>query len=162
MIVLTPPVLVESSMMPKVRAPKDFFAGLLFIAVGALGALLALRYPHGSATRMGPGYLPTLLSCCTMGLGLIVLVRSFAIEGAPVAPIVWRPLVLILTAIVVFGLVITKGGLVLAIIATTIVGGFASRDMGRIELIALSIGLAAFCAVVFVYGLGQPIELWPH
>lgn len=146
----------------KVRAPKDFFAGLLFIAVGALGAVLASRYPYGSATRMGPGYLPTVLSFCTMLLGLVVLVRSFAIDGEPVARLVWRPLVLILAAIVVFGLAIPSGGLVLAVIASTIVGGLASRDMGWIELIALSIGLSAFCAVVFVYGLGQPIELWPH
>jgi hypothetical protein len=146
----------------KVRAPKDFFAGLLFVAIGALGAILASRYPYGSATRMGPGYLPMLLSCCTMALGLVVLVRSLAIEGEPVARPVWRPLVLILAAIVVFGLVIANGGLVLAVIASTIVGGLASRDMGWIELIALSIALAGFCALVFVYGLGQPIELWPH
>src|SRR5215204_5980546 len=149
-------------MVLKLRAPKDFFAGLLFIAIGALGALLALRYPYGSATRMGPGYLPTLLSCCTVVQGLIVCLRAFVIDGAPVAPVVWRPLVLILAAIAVFGLTVTRGGLVLAVIATTIVGGLASREMGRIELIALSVALAAFCAAVFVYGLAQPIELWPH
>lgn len=147
--------------MIKIRAPKDVFAGLLFIATGVLGAALAARYAYGSATRMGPGYVPTLLSWSTAVLGLIVLVRSFAIDGAPVARVVWRPLILVLASIVVFGLLIAKAGLILAAIATTIVGGLAAREMGRIELFLLSVGLAGFCALVFVYGLGQPIALWP-
>lgn len=145
----------------RIRAPKDFYAGLLFIAIGALGAALALRYPFGSATRMGPGFLPTILSGITALLGLSILLRSFVIDGEAVTRVVWRPLVLITAAIVVFGLTVTRAGLVVAVMATAIVGGLAARDMGRVELVLLALGLAAFSAVVFVHGLGQPIGLWP-
>jgi Tripartite tricarboxylate transporter TctB family len=148
--------------MIRIRAPKDFWAGLLFIAIGAVSAVVATGYAMGTATRMGPGYLPTVLSWGTMLLGLAVTARSFAIEGAPVARIVARPLLLLLAAIVVFALTIQRGGFVLACIATVLIGGLASRELGWRELIALSLGLTTFCVVVFIYGLGQPIELWPH
>jgi hypothetical protein len=147
--------------MMKIRAPKDFFAGLMFIGIGALGAVLATHYAFGTALRMGPGYFPTLLSWGTMLLGAVILLRSFTLDGLPVSRIGWRPLVFVLASIVVFGLLVTKVGLVLTTIVATIVGGVASREMRWVELVLLSVGLAAFCAGVFVYGLGQPIELWP-
>jgi hypothetical protein len=147
--------------MLKIRAPKDFYAGLLFIAIGVLGAAMAVRYPFGSALRMGPGYLPTILSSIVAMLGAAILLRSFGFDGKPVTRVVWRPLILVTVSIVVFGVTITHLGLVIAVTATAIVGGFAARDMGRVELALLALGLAAFSAIVFVYSLGQPIELWP-
>ncbi|MBN8919949.1 MAG: tripartite tricarboxylate transporter TctB family protein [Rhizobiales bacterium] len=147
--------------MLKIRAPKDFFAGILFVAIGVTGALMASHYAFGSALRMGPGYLPMILSSITALLGLAILGRSFAIDGEPVARIVWRPLVLITAAIVLFGVTITQLGLVAAVIITVLVGGFAARDMGKLELVLVALGLALFSAVVFVYGLGQPMQLWP-
>lgn len=147
--------------MIRVRAPKEFWSGLLFLAIGAAGVWLARDYPYGSALRMGPGYLPTLLSWCTAILGGIVFGRSFMIAGPDLHGFKWRPLLMVLLAIAVFGLLINRAGLVLTVIATAIVGGLASRELGRLELVALSLALAIFCALVFVIGLGQPMELWP-
>jgi hypothetical protein len=147
--------------MIRIRAPRDFFAGLLFIGIGLLGATLATGYAFGSALRMGPGYFPTVLSWCTIGLGAIVALRALALDGPPIAAVRWRPLVCVLAAICLFGLLIAPAGLLLAIVAAAIVGGFATREMGRIEGLLLALGLAAFCAAVFVYGLGLPINLWP-
>lgn len=147
--------------MVRVRAPKDFFAGLLFIGIGATGAAFASGYAFGSALRMGPGFFPTLLSWGAIVLGAIVTLRSFTLDGAPVTRIGWRPLIMVLASVVVFALLITRAGLVIAVMATAVVGGLASRESGRLELIALALCLAAFCALVFVYGLGQPFDLWP-
>ena len=147
--------------MIKLRAPKEFWSGLLFMAIGVAGVFFARDYAYGSALRMGPGYMPTVLSWCTAVLGLIILLRSFAIEGPPLERMDWRPLVLVLLAIGVFAVLITRAGLVAAILGTAIVGGLGSREIGPIELILLSIGIAIFCSLVFVVGLGQPIDLWP-
>jgi hypothetical protein len=147
--------------MIKIGAPKDFYAGLLFIAIGLLGAGMGVRYQFGSALRMGPGYLPTILSCIVVLLGLVILARSFVIEGEGATRIVWRPLILITGAIVAFGLLIQPLGLVGTVIVTVVLGGVAARDMGYLELGLLALGLAAFSAIVFVYGLGQPMDLWP-
>lgn len=148
-------------MMFKVRAPKDLFAGLLFTCVGALGVFIASGYAFGSALRMGPGFFPTMLSWGLIGLGAIIALRAFVIDGEAVQRIGWRPLILVLASIVIFALLVTRAGLVLATIATVLVGGFAAREAGRIELVLLGLVLAAFCALVFVYGLGQPLDLWP-
>ena len=147
--------------MIKLRAPKEFWSGLLFMAIGGAGVFFARDYAYGSALRMGPGYMPTVLSWCTAGLGLIVFVRSFLIDGPSLEGTDWRPLTLVLAAIVTFGLLITRTGLFAAIVATTIVGGLASRELGRSEMLALSLGISIFCCLVFVVGLGQPIDLWP-
>ena len=148
--------------MVRIRAPRDFCAGLLFIAIGALGAVLATGYAFGSALRMGPGYFPTLLSWSTIGLGAIVALRALAREGPRLTPVGGRPLVAVLAGVSLFGLLVVPAGLVAAIIAAALIGGLATRDMGPVERLALAFGLAVFCVAVFVYCLGLPIELWPR
>ena len=147
--------------MTKIRAPKDFFAGLLFMSVGVLGAVMASGYAFGSALRMGPGFFPTMLSWGLVALGAIIALRSFAFDGERIDGVGVRPLVLVLCSIIVFGLLVTSAGLVVATVATVVVGGLASREIGWVELIVLGLSLAAFCALVFVYGLNQPFDLWP-
>jgi len=45
----------------KVKNPKDFLAGLMFIVFGLFFVIGARNYQLGSAARMGPAYFPTLL-----------------------------------------------------------------------------------------------------
>jgi hypothetical protein len=66
----------------RIKSPKDFWAGLMFIAFGAFFALWALyNYQMGSAVRMGPAYFPTVLGGLLIFLGGMVLVESFAMAG---------------------------------------------------------------------------------
>ena len=41
--------------MAFVRHPKDFFAGLIFVAFGLAAVIVGSNYSLGSAARMGPG-----------------------------------------------------------------------------------------------------------
>jgi hypothetical protein len=147
--------------MLRVRAPKDFWAGALFIAIGTTGGLLAQDYAFGSALQMGPGYLPRVLSWATAAIGLLVLLRSFAIDGPSLTGFRPWPFFTVLASVVLFALTIERFGLVLATLVTTLVGGLGSRDMSLSERVLVSVGLAIFCALVFVYALGQPMTLWP-
>ena len=52
--------------MPFIRSPKDFWAGILFIAFGTAAIAIAVNYPVGTAGRMGPGYFPR-------GLGILLI-----------------------------------------------------------------------------------------
>lgn len=144
------------------RAPKEVWSGLLFMAIGLAGVYFARDYAYGSALRMGPGYLPTVLSWCTAALGLIIFLRGFVIDGPALEGIQWRPLLLVLAAIFVFAALINRAGLVAAIIAAAIVGGLASRELGPLERVVLAVGISVFCALVFVVGLGQTMDLWPE
>ena len=43
------------------RSPKDFWAGVLFVALGVVAIFVGSRYTLGTAARMGPGYFPRIL-----------------------------------------------------------------------------------------------------
>ena len=45
--------------------------------------------------------------------------------------------------------------------AVAITASFARRSMQWLEVIALAIGLAVLCVVLFVQLLGQPFMVWP-
>ena len=70
----------------RIKAPKDFWAGLMFIGFGGFFMLWALaHYQMGTAVRMGPAYFPTVLGGLLVFLGILVLIESFAMEGSPLA-----------------------------------------------------------------------------
>src|SRR5215471_14750817 len=68
----------------RIRSPKDFWAGLIFIAIGGGFVLLAQQYRLGDMHRMGPAMFPTLVGALLVLLGLIIALRAFAFDGAPV------------------------------------------------------------------------------
>jgi hypothetical protein len=54
---------------------KDTISGLLTILVGILFALVSWTYNIGTATNMGPGYYPLLLSILLVALGFLLLAK---------------------------------------------------------------------------------------
>ena len=66
----------------KIKGPKDFWAGLMFIGVGVFFMIWALtHYQMGSAVRMGPAYFPVMLGGLLAFLGALVLLEAFAMSG---------------------------------------------------------------------------------
>jgi hypothetical protein len=66
----------------RIKSPKDFWAGLMFISFGLFFAVWAVySYQMGSAVRMGPAYFPAVLGGLLAILGAMVLIESFAMEG---------------------------------------------------------------------------------
>ncbi|MHB8493814.1 MAG: tripartite tricarboxylate transporter TctB family protein [Casimicrobiaceae bacterium] len=61
--------------MLRIRHPKDFWSGALFIAVGVGAIVLGSKYTLGSAARMGPGYFPRLLGILLVALGGMLALR---------------------------------------------------------------------------------------
>ena len=106
--------------MIRVKNPQDFWAGLLFLAVGCLALWFGRTYAFGTATRMGPGYMPTVLSWGLVLIGAFLSLRAFALEGPPIERSLFRPQVFILLAIIVFGLLIERVGLAPAIVVVTV------------------------------------------
>ena len=145
----------------RIRSPKDFWAGLFFIAV-ALGFIgLSQQYSMGTMHRMGPALFPVLVSILLCGLGLIISVRSFAIDGPPVPRFYARPIIVSLVAIALFGVALAHLGLIAAIAVLVIIGAFASTESKPLETAGLVAVLIAFSVIVFVWLLGLPIPLWP-
>ena len=145
----------------RIRSPKDFWAGLFFIAVALGFILLAQEYRMGTMHRMGPALFPTLVGLVLAGLGLIIALRAFAVDGPPLPQFHARPLLVGLAAIALFGIVLSHAGLVAAVAALVAVGAAASRESRPLEVAGLIVVLIAFAVVVFVWLLGLPIPLWP-
>lgn len=139
---------------------QDFAAGIVFIAVGAVGILAGSDLEFGTAQAMGTGYFPVVTSWLIVILGAILLITS--LRGQQTMPIrlVLRPIALVLLALGTFTVMIDFAGIVLTTIATVVVASYGYEKTRLREAVLLGIFAAAFVVGVFVYGLGQPMSLW--
>ena len=144
-----------------IRSPKDFWAGLIFIAIGSGFILLAQQYRLGDLHRMGPAMFPTLVGALLAALGAVVALRSFVLVGAAVPRFYARPIGVSLLAIVLFGIALQRLGLIAAVAVLVLVGAQASREARLLETLALAAVMIAFSVAVFVWLLGLPLPLWP-
>jgi hypothetical protein len=144
----------------QIRNPRDFWAGAIYLALAIAAIWIGQNYPFGSSARMGPGFFPTVLGALLALLGIAAIVRSFIRPGEPISPFAWRPLALVLGATALFGLLLPRAGVLVALPCLIVVSALASRN-SRLDAtsIAALIGLVAFCVVVFVKGLGVPMPL---
>jgi hypothetical protein len=145
----------------RIRSPKDFWAGLIFVAIGATFIALASQYRLGTMHRMGPAMFPILVGAVLVALGAIIALRAFVLDGAPVPRFYARPIGVSLLAIVLFGAALQWLGLVAAIAALVLVGAYAARDVRPLENVALAAVMIVFSVAVFVWLLGLPLPLWP-
>jgi putative tricarboxylic transport membrane protein len=146
----------------RIRAPKDFWSGVMFCGFAVVFTLAARGYSLGSAGKMGPGYFPLLLAGVLAALGVILIVRSIAIPGEAVARFKLLPLAVVVAAICLFGGMIEPLGLVLSLAALTIVSAAAGRPFRPLETLALTAALIVFSVAIFVYALGLPLSVWPN
>jgi hypothetical protein len=144
----------------RIRNPRDFWAGAIYLALAIVVIWIGRNYHQGTSERMGPGYFPTALGSVLALFGVVSIGRSFIRPGEAIAPLAWRPLVLVLGATVLFGLLLDRLGLLIALPCLLVVSAMASR-YSRLDAtsVAAMIGLVAFCALVFVKGLGVPMPL---
>ncbi|MGH8851862.1 MAG: tripartite tricarboxylate transporter TctB family protein [Casimicrobiaceae bacterium] len=141
--------------------PKDFLAGLLFVAFGVAAIVIARTYPMGTAARMGPGYFPRLLGILLILLGAALSLRALRGQGPPLAGWKWRPVTIVLSSVVAFGMVLTHAGLVLSTIGLIAVASTASHEYRFRESLVSGIVLAVLSVGVFVLGLKLQLPIWP-
>ena len=148
----------------KIKSQRDFFSGLMFLVVGVVFAVGATNYPMGTSARPGAGYFPLILSVLMAILGAVVLFKSLTIEtegGDRIGAIAWRPLIVIVVAIAVFGASINRLGLVLAVPILIMIASLAGDEFEWLGVIVNAVVLTAFSWLIFVYGLKLTIPMWP-
>jgi hypothetical protein len=148
-------------MRVRIRAPKDFWSGLMFCGFAAVAMLAARGYSLGTVGKMGPGYFPLLLGAVLAGLGLILIGRSLVLDGEPMARLHVLPIAVIAFAVALFGLMIEPFGLIVTLAVLILVTAWAGADFRLVETAVLAVALIAFSIGVFVYLLGLPIAIWP-
>ncbi len=145
----------------KIKSPKDFWAGLLFIAFGLFFLVVARNYQMGSAVRMGPAYFPTVLGGIMAVLGAIVLFQALVVQGEGLPKFSFKPLFFISLSLVLFGYLLKPLGFVLALVVLIFVCAFGGHEFKAKEVGILTIVLIIFSVLVFVKGLTLPFPLWP-
>jgi hypothetical protein len=147
--------------MTVIRHPKDFFAGLLFIAFGIGAIVIGSNYTLGTAARMGPGYFPRILGLLLITLGAILALRALRLTGTPVSAFKWRPTLVVLGSVVLFALVVQQVGLLLSTVGLIIGASAASHEFRWKEAVASGVFFAALAIGVFVLGLKLQLPIWP-
>jgi hypothetical protein len=142
-----------------IRDPRDFWSGAMFTAAGLAAVGFGREILMGTATKMGPGYFPTILGALLTLIGLALVARAVLTDGQGLGGFAFRPLVLVLGATVAFGLMLRGTGLVVALIVLVLVSAAASRLVRWRAALVLAVGLAGFSALVFVKMLGLPIPV---
>jgi hypothetical protein len=148
----------------KIKSQRDFVSGLMFIVAGVVFAIGSTNYSMGTSAKPGAGYFPLILSVVMAILGAIVLFKSLTIEtegGDPIGSIAWRPLIVIVVAIVVFGATITRLGLVIAVPILIVISSLAGDEFKWTGVVINSVVLTVFSWLIFIVGLKLTIPLWP-
>jgi putative tricarboxylic transport membrane protein len=141
------------------KNPRDFWTGVIYVAVGVSAVVLARDYGLGTALRMGPGYFPTALGGLLIVIGLASLARAAVRSGEPLPPMRIKGLLAVTAATVGFGALVRGAGLVVALPVLVVVSAAASARFRWGPALALAAGLTLFCAAVFLKGLGVPLPL---
>jgi hypothetical protein len=144
-----------------IRSPKDFWAGLLFMALGIGAIAVGSRYNLGTAARMGPGYFPRILGILLIALGLIITFRGVQARGDAVPKWHWRPTLIVLGAVVLFGLIVAKIGVAISTVVLIVASSAASHEFRPKEAMVAGVLLSALAVGVFVIGLSLQLPIWP-
>jgi hypothetical protein len=141
------------------RANRDFWSGLMLVAIGVAAVLIAREYDFGTARRMGPGYFPVLLGGALVLFGIYLIAKGLrtpeAIEGS------WslRALIVLPLSMVLFGVLMDRAGFVPAMVVLVFGSALAGTEFRLLEVALLTLGLTAFSVLVFIWGLGLPYPL---
>lgn len=148
----------------KIKSQKDFWSGLMFIAVGVAFAWGSTYYSMGASARPGPGYFPFGLSILMAVLGAMVLFKSLTLEvegGDPIGAWSWKPLLIITGAVFLFGWAIPHLGMFVALPLLVIGSAAAGNEFHWKDAIINSVVLTGGSWVIFIWGLKLTIPLLP-
>ena len=148
----------------KIKSQKDFWSGLMFVAIGVAFAWGANEYSFGNSARPGPGYFPFGLGVLMALLGGAVLFKALTIESAdgdPVGAFAWRPLAIIIGSVVLFGFLLPRAGMLISLPLLVIVSSLASGEFTWKGAALNAVVLTLLSWVVFIKGLSLTIPLLP-
>jgi len=148
----------------KIKSQKDFWSGLMFIVTGVAFAWGALNYSFGNSARPGPGYFPFGLGLLMAVLGGVVLFGALTVEtedGDPIGPWAWKPLLVIVGSLVLFGLTLQPLGLLISLPLLVITSAYAGDEFHWKDALLNAAILTAGSWLIFVKGLSLTLPVLP-
>jgi len=136
------------------RDLRDILAGIFVSIVGLFFALVGTNYNFGTASRMGPGYMPVVL-----GWILLIMIPAFFRKGERIE-VHWDSLLAATVSLVVFAFILNTLGVFLSTIISVLIASIPKRmHFGVRGIIAISI--AVITCLIFIAGLEMSVSLFP-
>lgn len=148
----------------KIKSQKDFWSGLMFLVVGIGFAWGATEYSFGSSARPGPGYFPFGLGILLIILGGAVLFKALTIEsegGDPIGGVAWKPLLIIVASVVLFGAMLPRLGLAITLPVLIVFSAMAGDEFRWRGAVLSAAVLTVGSWFIFVWGLNLVLPVWP-
>jgi hypothetical protein len=138
---------------------KDFWSGLMFTGAGIAALVVGGNLAVGTAIRMGPGYVPRMLSYILIALGLAITVRAVLSPGDPIERLRFKPIVMITLGVLAFAFLFERAGLAPALVCLVFLAALGGQEFKLIETVLACIVLIALCTVIFKIGLSMNIYI---
>jgi putative tricarboxylic transport membrane protein len=152
---------VKSIMPTWVRNPQDFVGGLAMMAI-ALFALWASSDLQGMrGFSFGAGTAPRMFATLLLLLGGVIAAVGVMSEGPHLAKYHWRGPFFVTLAILSFAFTIRSMGMIFAAMTSFMIAACGTPETRWVETIIVGICLTAFCALLFPYALGLPLQMLP-
>jgi putative tricarboxylic transport membrane protein len=145
-----------------VRAPQDYYGGLVLVMLACLALIASADLPGQRGFAFGPGTAPRLFAGMLTFFGVAVAVAGVISNGPPIEKYKLRGPLWVLFAICLFASIIRPFGLIFASFLTFMVSIFGSTEMRWIESMIAAAAMTIFCWFLFVWLLNLPFQLWPQ
>jgi hypothetical protein len=140
----------------RINAGESLVA-LAIVAVAGGAAYIGAGYPRGTLAQMGAGYFPLVIGIATVLAGLAVLLDvAFSATRAP--KILWRPTLLALAAMAVWGLLAERFGLFPASAALILLASLGQPPFRPWSAIVSAVVVSAAAVAIFIYGFSLPLH----
>jgi putative tricarboxylic transport membrane protein len=144
-----------------VKAPQDLAAGLLLLALAAVGLLGTSTLNFGTLTNIGAGFMPRSVAVMVGAFGVLLVGSSLITDGVRLVPWSVRGLFFVLGAALLFAWTIRPLGLIVAGPLAVVTASLADKTVRPLEAIALAVVMTALCIGLFSYLLRLPIPVMP-
>lgn len=145
-----------------IRSPQDFFGGLVLMAIAAFAYWAALDLQGMRGFTFGPGTAPRLFAALLFFLGGAIAIMGLTSDGPPLQRYGIRGPFFVALAILCFAFLIRPMGLIVTAFVSFMVAAMGSDETKWVEAVIVGALLTAFCALLFPYALGLPLQLWPR
>lgn len=145
----------------RIRSPQDFGAALVILLLGLVGLYHGLDYGVVEHGELGPGYFPAIVGGLMLVVSAALLFRAVSTDGEPIGRFPWRSAICLTLSLAAFAFLMADAGLVIACLVGVLIASAGQPRANWAESLLIAVLLTAFCALVFVVGLGQPLKLWP-
>ena len=116
----------------------------------------------GSASNMGPGYVPRFICFFMLIAGIVYTAKSFfSRESVHISRIHWKAVLYIILALASFALTLDFLGLFVSTLVMIFFSSLAKRETGWGGIVIPSIILSVFTVIVFKIGFLLPLPVLP-